>query len=199
MLSVSSLVSNGVMATGGPYYLISRAMGPEFGGAMGLLFYAALSVGVAYHTIGFATTMQATWFPTGDYDEATWYRRGIGSVALFSLLLVGLAGAGFFAKFNTLFFVVRLSAIMNQKIDLLSPFILLLHFLSTDSVWRHCYWHDLLPDPAFFYWTRHGDGKTHKRICFISDPFHGKCILSFLTQNSHCPFANSANSSTFLP
>lgn len=84
----------------------SRAMGPETGGSMGLLFYAAYAVGVAFYIIGFATAVQTSFFPVNDTSTAEWYRRGIGSAGLFCMLLISLAGAGFFAKFNIVFFIV---------------------------------------------------------------------------------------------
>lgn len=38
-VSLSALISNGEMRGGGAYYIISRAVGPELGGAIGLCFY----------------------------------------------------------------------------------------------------------------------------------------------------------------
>lgn len=42
---------------GGAYYLISRSLGPEFGGAIGLIFSLANAVGVALYVVGFAETV----------------------------------------------------------------------------------------------------------------------------------------------
>jgi len=44
--------------TGGTYFLISRSLGPELGGSIGLIFAFANAVAVAMHTVGFAETVR---------------------------------------------------------------------------------------------------------------------------------------------
>lgn len=45
------------LTSGGAYYLISRSLGPEFGGSIGLIFAFANAVAVAMYVVGFAETV----------------------------------------------------------------------------------------------------------------------------------------------
>lgn len=45
------------LSSGGAYYLISRSLGPEFGGSIGLIFAFANAVAVAMYVVGFAETV----------------------------------------------------------------------------------------------------------------------------------------------
>jgi amino acid transporter len=45
------------VVSGGAYYLISRSLGPEFGGSIGLIFAFANAVAVAMYVVGFAETV----------------------------------------------------------------------------------------------------------------------------------------------
>ncbi|XP_068092571.1 solute carrier family 12 member 7 isoform X2 [Hyperolius riggenbachi] len=51
-ISMSAIATNGVVPAGGSYYMISRALGPEFGGAVGLCFYLGTSFAGAMYILG---------------------------------------------------------------------------------------------------------------------------------------------------
>ena len=49
---MSAIATNGVVPAGGSYFMISRSLGPEFGGAVGVLFYLGTSVASSMYIIG---------------------------------------------------------------------------------------------------------------------------------------------------
>ena len=52
-LSLSAIATNTEVKGGGAYFLISRSLGVEFGGAIGLVFFLAQAISVAMYVIGF--------------------------------------------------------------------------------------------------------------------------------------------------
>ena len=62
-LSLSAIATNTRVKGGGAYYLISRSLGVEFGGAIGVVFFLAQAISVAMYIIGFTEAFSET-FPS---------------------------------------------------------------------------------------------------------------------------------------
>ena len=58
-ISLSAVATNLKVKGGGDYYLISRTLGVEFGGAIGLVLFLAQSVSIAFYCIGFGEAVSA--------------------------------------------------------------------------------------------------------------------------------------------
>nr|WP_036485386.1 amino acid permease [Myxosarcina sp. GI1] len=60
-LSVCAIATDKVVRVGGAYYMISRSLGIETGGAVGISLYFAQALSVALYTIGFAESVIQTF------------------------------------------------------------------------------------------------------------------------------------------
>ena len=60
-LSLSAIATNTRVKGGGAYYLISRSLGVEFGGAIGIVFFLAQAISVALYVIGFTEAIVDTF------------------------------------------------------------------------------------------------------------------------------------------
>jgi amino acid transporter len=64
-LSLSSIATNMNVRTGGAYYMITRTLGLEIGGAIGIPLFFSLAISVAFYIIGFTEAFTAV-FPWAD-------------------------------------------------------------------------------------------------------------------------------------
>jgi len=62
-ISMSAIATNTPVAGGGAYFLISRALGPQFGGAIGLALFLAQALSVPFYILGFTNSLVAS-FPS---------------------------------------------------------------------------------------------------------------------------------------
>jgi solute carrier family 12 sodium/potassium/chloride transporter 2 len=100
-LSMSAISTNGQIKGGGTYYMISRTLGPEFGGAIGIIFALANSMGIALHTVGFCealSDMLEEYFEVQIIDGGLNDIRIIGSITLVVLGAIVAIGMEWEAK-----------------------------------------------------------------------------------------------------
>ncbi|KAF9993657.1 hypothetical protein BGZ79_001655 [Entomortierella chlamydospora] len=60
-LSLSAISTNGTVRGGGVYYLLSRSLGPEFGGSIGLIYFLCTVVGCGMNVLGFVEPLIANF------------------------------------------------------------------------------------------------------------------------------------------
>uniref|UniRef100_A0A663LU07 Solute carrier family 12 member 3 n=1 Tax=Athene cunicularia TaxID=194338 RepID=A0A663LU07_ATHCN len=121
-VSMSAICTNGVVRGGGAYYLISRSLGPEFGGSIGLIFAFANAVAVAMYVVGFAETVVELLKESDTLmvDESNDIRI-IGTITVVCLLGISVAGMEWEAKAQVILLFVLLIAIANFFIGTVIP------------------------------------------------------------------------------
>ncbi|XP_032813619.1 solute carrier family 12 member 3-like [Petromyzon marinus] len=121
-LSISAISTNGKVKSGGTYFLISRSLGPELGGSIGLIFAFANAVAVAMHTVGFAETVRDLLIETGStmVDPINDIRI-IGVITVTILLGISLAGMEWEAKAQVVFFIVIMISFANYLVGTVIP------------------------------------------------------------------------------
>lgn len=114
--SMAAICTNGTVKAGGAYYLISRAIGPNIGGAIGVLFSLGMSVATAMYVIGFCEAIVDNlksipgYMLTGsDINDV----RVIGIALLIVLFIMVLIGVGWVIKLQLILLVVLLAAIAS--------------------------------------------------------------------------------------
>ncbi|MDD4527798.1 MAG: Na-K-Cl cotransporter, partial [Candidatus Margulisbacteria bacterium] len=81
-LSLSSICTNMKIKAGGAYYIISRSLGIEVGGAIGLPLYLSQTFGIGMYIVGFAETL--TLFVPGINLSYV----GLAALAVLSLMAI---------------------------------------------------------------------------------------------------------------
>uniref|UniRef100_A0A4W3I3G7 Solute carrier family 12 member 2 n=1 Tax=Callorhinchus milii TaxID=7868 RepID=A0A4W3I3G7_CALMI len=120
-LSTSAITTNGFVRGGGAYYLISRSLGPEFGGAIGLIFAFANAVAVAMYVVGFAETLRDLLENDSIMVDEMSDIRIIGTITIVLLLAISVAGMEWESKAQLLLLGILLIAIINFLVGTFIP------------------------------------------------------------------------------
>ena len=106
ILSICAIATNGAVKTGGVYFMLSRTMGAEFGGAVGSLFYFANIVGSALYVTACVEGVLGTFgeedgvLVAGGLPQGTWWSLLYCSIFNVLNMCLCLVGAELFGKFS---------------------------------------------------------------------------------------------------
>ncbi|XP_029944241.1 solute carrier family 12 member 3-like [Salarias fasciatus] len=121
-LSISAIATNGRVISGGAYFMISRTLGPEIGGPIGVVFSFANALACALNTVGFAEVVRDLLQELGVVMvDSTNDVRIVGVVTVTALLLISLAGMEWESKTQYLFFMVLMVSLSNYFVGTIVP------------------------------------------------------------------------------
>lgn len=106
--SLSAIATNMKVKGGGDYYLISRTLGVEFGGAIGIVLYLAQSVSIAFYCIGFGEAA-ASMLP----GAAEYLPRLIAMAAAAFLLVFAWLGADWASRLQYVVMVALVASLAS--------------------------------------------------------------------------------------
>lgn len=129
-LSISAISTNGTVKGGGAYYMISRSLGPEFGGSIGLVFFVGQVLNTGLNVVGFCEPL-ITNFGSISGSEANSLPEGRWWTFLYSSIVLALCtglctiGSSVFSRFSKVLFVILIVATLSIPVSTLfvSPYI----------------------------------------------------------------------------
>jgi len=107
-LSLSAVATNLRVKRGGDYYLISRTLGHEFGGAIGLVLFLAQAISIGFYCIGFAEVM-ARLLPPPFTDHSHY----IAAVAAGLLFFFAWLGSDWATRFQYVVMAILVAALVS--------------------------------------------------------------------------------------
>ncbi|KAJ2187978.1 hypothetical protein EV181_002464, partial [Coemansia sp. RSA 532] len=129
-LSISAISTNGTVKGGGPYYMLSRSLGPEFGGSIGLMFYAGTLLSAVLNTVAFTEPLLSNFGQKqGDvshvFPEGTNWHILYSSILFTLCTVICMTGAQMFARASTFLstFIIASTGMILLSFATRQPFV----------------------------------------------------------------------------
>uniref|UniRef100_A0AAR2II11 Solute carrier family 12 member 5b n=1 Tax=Pygocentrus nattereri TaxID=42514 RepID=A0AAR2II11_PYGNA len=110
-ISMSAIATNGVVPAGGSYYMISRSLGPEFGGAVGICFYLGTTFAGAMYILGCIEILLGLEGPEAEAGMLN-NMRVYGTIVLSLMALVVFVGVKYVNKLALVFLACVILSIL---------------------------------------------------------------------------------------
>jgi amino acid transporter len=104
--SLAAVATNFTVKGGGDYYLISRTLGREFGGALGIVLYLAQSISIAFYAIGFGEAVAEV----GGFAHPA-SAQVAAAIAVAALFVLAWLGADWATRFQFVIMAILFAAI----------------------------------------------------------------------------------------
>ena len=105
-LSLSAIATNTKVEGGGAYFLISRSLGLEIGSSIGVPFYLAQTVSVAFYIVGFTESLLPR---LGGFEEPRWISRA----TLFVIFIIAWVSSDLALKAQNIILIVLIASIVS--------------------------------------------------------------------------------------
>ncbi|KAF2200816.1 hypothetical protein GQ43DRAFT_441210 [Delitschia confertaspora ATCC 74209] len=117
-MSISAIATNGTVRGGGAYYLISRSLGPEFGGSIGLVFFLGSVFNTSMNAVGLIDCFIENFgSQTGAWShwmlQGFWWQYIWATVVLVICTGICMAGSGIFARCSNGLLAILLLATLS--------------------------------------------------------------------------------------
>ncbi|KAF3705946.1 Solute carrier family 12 member 9 [Channa argus] len=129
ILSICAISTNGAIQGGGAYYMISRSLGPEFGGSIGLMFFLAKVFACGEYVLGLVEAILDVFGSDPEsavskgvrvLPQGYWYTVLYSTVILLLCLLVCLVGAHIYSRTAFVIFLVVTVSLLSIFISFIA-------------------------------------------------------------------------------
>lgn len=150
-MSISAISTNGTVKGGGAYYMISRSLGPEFGGAIGIIFFLGQILNSSLNVVGLIEPILTNFNHNSGIiakilPDSYWYQFLYSTILLFCCTSVALVGAELVSKFALGLFCILFLSTCSIPISTLfvKPFVYGDNLFYSGLNWQTFY-NNLLP------------------------------------------------------